>query len=240
MSALATVDRDAGALGAPRAPAAAAAAGGDALRARAHLLDALSYAEPAMGAAEERAVAALVEAEMARGGPRPRAGAAAREPRVSEAVAAELARVARGEPAAPLDVARYACEAPGAALGGDPRAWRGALDNARAQLSHQAARVVNLELAEALGPAAWARHAADLARVRDGYAAVAAAAARDVERVNLARRAHQGDMEPRIARAERAADAAATRVGELESAVAALKAQVAALEPKAAEVPPSV
>ena len=37
-------------------------------------------------------------------------------------------------------------------------AWKAARDNVRAQLEHQANRVVNLELAESFSEHAWRRH----------------------------------------------------------------------------------
>jgi pre-mRNA-splicing factor SPF27 len=52
--------------------------------------------------------------------------------------AGEVARAAAGAPPLPpLDTTRFRLDPPPAGRRGDPGAWRGALDNARAQLEHQ-------------------------------------------------------------------------------------------------------
>jgi pre-mRNA-splicing factor SPF27 len=230
--------RDAGAVGAV-APAAKRhrGAGDDdvasaSLRENVGLMDALSYVEPT-DAASDRAVNALIEEEMARGGPRPEvppllARSSARP--LSALMTAELERVAKGVELDPLSIDRYGCEPPEKALAKDPRAWKAALDNVRAQLEHQANRVVNLELAEAFGPAVAARHVADLEKLKASYEAVAAKTVRDAETANLTRKAKQNKIAPLIFNAERAADAQAAKYAQVEAACVALRAQIAALE----------
>ncbi|KAH8097166.1 hypothetical protein JL720_47 [Aureococcus anophagefferens] len=172
MSVLAAAD--AGLVAERAAPPAAAAddVASATLAAQARVVDALSYVEP------YAAAAGSAEASFA---------AARRRPRRARARGVGRGpRAARG--------LRYAARAPPTA----PRGGRAAADNAAAQLGHQANRVVNLELAEAFGEAAWRRHAADLA---SGAAAGGASAA--AERVNAARRADQERLAPEILRAER-------------------------------------
>ena len=94
-----------------------------------------------------------------------------------------------------------------------------------AQLGHQANRVVNLELAEAFGEAAWRRHAADLAAARDALRASARGARAAAERVNAARRADQERLAPEILRAERRCAARLEARGALEAEVAGLRAR---------------
>ncbi|EGB02119.1 hypothetical protein AURANDRAFT_69180 [Aureococcus anophagefferens] len=232
MSVLAAAD--AGALVAERAAPPAAAADDVAsatLAAQARVVDALSYVEPYAAAA----AAALVEAELARGGAAPPASpalavAAPVWPR-SAVLEAELARAASGADLAPLEVSRYACDAP--PDGSGAAAWRAAADNAAAQLGHQANRVVNLELAEAFGEAAWRRHAADLAAARDALRASARGARAAAERVNAARRADQERLAPEILRAERRCAARLEARGALEAEVAGLRARVAAGDARA-------
>ena len=74
--------------------------------------------------------------------------------------AAELARVASGQPLPPLDASRFRLDPPPASRRSDPGAWRAALDNARAQLEHQHTRLLNLELLLQHGPRAAAAAAA--------------------------------------------------------------------------------
>ena len=73
-------------------------------------------------------------------------------------VAAELGRASKGQAMAPLDMARYELRAPEEARQSDPAAWAKSVENAQAQLQHQAARLVNLELLQKHGANAWLVH----------------------------------------------------------------------------------
>mmetsp|Transcript_323 Transcript_323/g.795 ORF Transcript_323/g.795 Transcript_323/m.795 type:complete len:161 (+) Transcript_323:1-483(+) len=156
----------------------------------------------------------------------------ARAPRHSAALASELERLEKGDDAAPLDVARYACEAPSEET--DPAAWRAARDNVRAQLEHQANRVVNLELAEAFAEGDWGRHVHDLKALKAQLEGLAAAKQREAEQINLKRKADQAKIGPEILRHERRNDDAAAKHRKLSASIDALKKQVADLEAAAA------
>ncbi|CAG9129264.1 hypothetical protein JYU34_008407 [Plutella xylostella] len=67
----------------------------------------------------------------------------------------EMERVQQRLPMEPLSMKRYELPPPPAGRLGEPGAWGEAVDNSHAQLSHQAARVLNLELQLQYGAEAW-------------------------------------------------------------------------------------
>ena len=116
------------------------------------MMDSLSYVEDC--APEDlRAAERLVEEELRASSKPPPPLPDLRPGRLGDVMAAELARVERGEELQPLSIERYSCEPPEADSGAD--AWKAARDNVRAQLEHQANRVVNLELCESFSEHAW-------------------------------------------------------------------------------------
>ncbi|XP_026314789.1 pre-mRNA-splicing factor SPF27 isoform X2 [Hyposmocoma kahamanoa] len=62
------------------------------------------------------------------------------------AIQREMERVQQRLPMEPLSMKRYELPPPPAGRLGEPAAWAEAVDNSHAQLSHQATRVLNLEL----------------------------------------------------------------------------------------------
>mmetsp|Transcript_47133 Transcript_47133/g.89986 ORF Transcript_47133/g.89986 Transcript_47133/m.89986 type:complete len:249 (-) Transcript_47133:332-1078(-) len=70
-------------------------------------------------------------------------------------VGAELARVSAGLPMPPMDQTRFRLEPPPLNRRNDGNAWKSALNNASAQLEHQALRMTNLELLFRYGTNAW-------------------------------------------------------------------------------------
>ncbi|XP_013187271.1 pre-mRNA-splicing factor SPF27 [Amyelois transitella] len=67
----------------------------------------------------------------------------------------EMERVQQRLPMDPLSMKRYELPPPPAGRLGEPGAWAEAVDNSHAQLSHQATRVLNLELQLSYGTEAW-------------------------------------------------------------------------------------
>lgn len=107
---------------------------------------------------------------------------------------------AMGERTSAMDTARYRLDPPsalpGAAAAG-AEAWRVALDNAHAQLEHQHARIVNLELLTRYGPDAWRLRNDTLEttlRLLHAQHASAAAAAEEVNRERKLRQLETGRM----------------------------------------------
>ena len=145
--------------------------------------------------------------------------------------AAEIARAASGAPPPPpgLDTSRYRLDPPTKAT--DLPAWRAALDNARAQLEHQAGRLLNLELLAVHGPRAAAASAAHVEAALKSIEREAASLRAESEAVNRARKlAHQ-----RAAAAIEAAEAewagSVRKCEALTAAVSAAEAEVAAKKP---------
>ncbi|CAH2077192.1 unnamed protein product, partial [Iphiclides podalirius] len=67
----------------------------------------------------------------------------------------EMERVQQRLPMEPLSMKRYELPPPPTGRLGEPTAWAEAVDNSHAQLSHQATRVLNLELQLHYGTEAW-------------------------------------------------------------------------------------
>ena len=81
----------------------------------------------------------------------------ARELRVDaeSLVAQEMTRIDKGQSMCIPDNLRYRLDPPPQSKRSDVKAWTTAIENAKAQLEHQATRIVNLELALKYAPAAW-------------------------------------------------------------------------------------
>ena len=139
-------------------------------------------------------------------------------------MAAEFSRCDRDEDLAPLAIERYSCAPP---TEQDPEAWKSARTNVRAQLEHQANRVVNLELAESFSEHTWRRHVHDLGRLHAQVAALAEGKEREAEQINLKRKRDQAKLGPDIVRAERAVVERLERHRALEARVAALRKEEA-------------
>ncbi|XP_063359118.1 pre-mRNA-splicing factor SPF27 [Cydia fagiglandana] len=67
----------------------------------------------------------------------------------------EMERVQQRLPMEPLSMKRYELPPPPAGRLGEPAAWAESVDNSHAQLSHQATRVLNLELQLHYGAESW-------------------------------------------------------------------------------------
>lgn len=193
----------------------------------------MSYVEPPMDNATERMVNSLIEEEMARGRGKKPEMPELRPLRLSAAMQQELERVDKGGEMAPLEIDRYSCEPPEPALASDPRAWKKAYENVCSQLEHQANRVVNLELAESFGAAAWQRHVEDLEQLKALVEGLAASKKREAEQINLKRKADQEKLAPEILRYEKQATEKVAKHQQLEIENAKLRKQIADLEAKA-------
>ncbi|XP_059055532.1 pre-mRNA-splicing factor SPF27 [Achroia grisella] len=73
----------------------------------------------------------------------------------TSALQREMERVQQRLPMEPLSMKRYELPPPPAGRLGEPTAWSESVDNSHAQLSHQATRVLNLELQLQYGSEAW-------------------------------------------------------------------------------------
>jgi len=144
--------------------------------------------------------------------------------------AAELARLAAGAPAPPgLDTGRYRLDQPRKAS--DLPAWRAALDNARAQLEHQAGRLLNLELLAVHGPRAAAAAAAHVEAALKGVERQTATLKADAAAVNRARKLAHQRAGAAIDGLEAEWAATVAKCGALEAACAGVEADADARRP---------
>lgn len=90
-----------------------------------------------------------------------------------------------------FDLSRYQVQPPPANLAGDAGAWEEALNNAKAQLEHQLARIVNLELLQTYGANAHVAANAELGALRTRLAARADAIKTELDALNKLRKADQ-------------------------------------------------
>ena len=146
--------------------------------------------------------------------------------------AAELARAASGAPAPPggLDTTRYRLDPP--ARPHDVAAWRAALDNARAQLEHQAGRLLNLELLAVHGPRAAAAAGAHTEAALEGVQKETERLRAAADAVNRARKLAHQKAAGAIDTAEAEWASTVAKCGALEREVAALEKEVEARKPE--------
>ncbi|KAI8929979.1 Pre-mRNA-splicing factor SPF27 [Entophlyctis helioformis] len=99
-----------------------------------------------------------------------------------------------------IDTSRFRLDGPAADTdaAADPAAWAAALDNAAAQLEHQASRLVNLELMAKFGSNAWRVHNYRVQAAVEGLRAEVDAHRRLIEDVNKARQADQMQGRPTL------------------------------------------
>ncbi|KAJ1642800.1 hypothetical protein J3B02_001780 [Coemansia erecta] len=116
-------------------------------------LDSLPYIDKEYDDPEIRElVLSLIQEEMSRISP-PAIPKSTSLFRSSELLRKEYERVRSGRQMPPFDIERYKLESP--ASSASVEAWKGAADNAGAQLEHQKIRLANLELLQQFGANAW-------------------------------------------------------------------------------------
>jgi pre-mRNA-splicing factor SPF27 len=140
-----------------------------------------------------------------------------------------VARCAAGEPLPPPDASRYRLEPPAGAAAGDAAAWAAAVDNAKAQLEHQALRVQNLELLLRYGANTWAAHVRGLGAACTAAAASLAAAEGAAAALHAQRKVQQQAAGAELRGLERAWRAAVDKNADIAAACDALEAEAEAL-----------
>lgn len=114
------------------------------------------------------------------------------------AIQREMERVQQRLPMEPLSMRRYELPPPPAGRLGEPSAWSEAVDNSHAQLSHQATRVLNLELQLHYGPEAWRRYLHTLQGLVTTSQAVHATLRKQIANVNWERKRSQTSSGSRL------------------------------------------
>lgn len=149
------------------------------------------------------------------------------ERRAGRMVADELARVASGRSMVIPDTMRYRLDPPPRSERESAEAWEKAIENARAQLEHQATRRANLELALKYAPAAWrARNAWGDAAVK-AYEEELARVRTEVNELNVMRKLQQESAAKEISALEREWYATTRKCAAIEGAIADLEAELA-------------
>lgn len=139
----------------------------------------------------------------------------------------ELARVERGESMAIPDALRYRLDPPPQNKRNDVEAWGVAIDNARAQLEHQATRVTNLELGLKYAPAAWRARNAWAEATLKSYEEELARTKTAVNELNVQRKLQQEAAAKEFTQLEKEWYATTRKCVAIESAILDLEAQLA-------------
>lgn len=123
-----------------------------------------------------------------------------------------------------LDATRLTLPPPPASARGDPAAWRQAVRSAAAQLSHQRARLLALEVAGSRGTDAWRARAEGLEACVAGLQKELVEADKELENAHRDRRLEQEAAGARLANLEREAKKLWIENARIEAAAQALEA----------------
>jgi len=154
----------------------------------------------------------------------------ARELRVAaeSLVAQEMTRIDMGQSMCIPDNLRYRLDPPPQSKRSDVEAWTAAIDNAKAQLEHQATRVVNLELALKFAPAAWRARNAWAEAMIVQYEKEVERARTSVNALNVTRKLQQEAAAKEFGALEREWYATTAKCVAIESAILDLEAKLGA------------
>jgi len=129
----------------------------------------------------------------------------------------EWMRVCDEQPMPKLDNSRYQMEAPAKNRQTDLTAWQASVDNAQAQLEHQANRLCNLELLQKHGANAWRAHLNALEAANGSVSLAKDAVVAEIEAVNRKRKAEQTEVAPKLLKLESEWVSAVRKNIEIES-----------------------
>mmetsp|Transcript_4089 Transcript_4089/g.5736 ORF Transcript_4089/g.5736 Transcript_4089/m.5736 type:complete len:264 (+) Transcript_4089:85-876(+) len=192
------------------------------LRKHAVRMDGLDYME-SYPAQERRRIDEMIESEMT---------AMATEGIIADPVSPiELSARAidRGENMeGSFSLERYSCEPPKDST--DDKEWVKAVNNVSAQLENQTNRVLNLELLETFGEAAWRRHIQDLQGLKLQLETLVSAKRRKADAINVQRKTHQESISPHILHYEASYNSALHHHLELRLANTQLEQQILRIE----------
>lgn len=125
---------------------------------------------------------------------------------------------------------RYDLPPPSAGRFNDVWAWQESLENSCAQLEHQATRVNNLELMSTYGTEAWKTYISFLTKLLDRAKSQLEDLRRQIQEINLERKANQTTAGERIKVLEETWVALVGKNYEIERACVQLEAEVAEME----------
>eukprot|EP00271_Cylindrocystis_brebissonii_P004975 TRINITY_DN16932_c0_g1_i1.p1 TRINITY_DN16932_c0_g1~~TRINITY_DN16932_c0_g1_i1.p1 ORF type:complete len:249 (+),score=53.32 TRINITY_DN16932_c0_g1_i1:194-940(+) len=103
----------------------------------------------------------------------------------------ESQRVQAGKPPTLLDTSRHGLEPPPSTKLGDPSAWRQAVENAQAQLQHQALKLENLQLMLQFGASTHRMHHQHLEAFEARLRSIIASTQQQIEDLNRDRKLNQ-------------------------------------------------
>lgn len=200
-----------------------------------HLIDALPYID-SLTAEEKRTVDKMIEEEMRLSAKSPADYLKDLPPlpplkfEGHPLLQQEYERVRQEQPLPPMDATRLRLDPPPLTRRNDPAAWKAALDNAHCQLEHQYNRLLNLELLLKFGPNAWRAHNDQLDAHNKQLEGEVAAARKDIESTNKARKLHQTATAAQLRALEGEWMALTLKNMDIGSACARLEAEVAHLQ----------
>ncbi|KAJ3145499.1 hypothetical protein HDU86_000885 [Geranomyces michiganensis] len=149
-------------------------------------------------------------------------------------LSADLDRVSTSQSNPILDIARFRLEPPK-----NPKSladWQTALDNAEAQLEHQANRLLNLELVNTFGSNAWKLHCYQLEWLAASLQKEVDAAAKEVTDVNKERKTAQLKMGQTLQQLAQRYMNLVHQTLQVDTATKSLELQVAALRAEKAKL----
>jgi pre-mRNA-splicing factor SPF27 len=141
----------------------------------------------------------------------------------------DYARHTSGAPLPPPDTSRYRLDPPTESAAEDPAAWQAALDNAKAQLEHQALRIQNLELLHKYGGNAWRASNASVEAAIAAQTRELSSLTAQIDSVNKTRKIQQQAAGAELSVLEGQWRSLVGKNAELEATCLALEAELAAL-----------
>ncbi|CAM9431980.1 unnamed protein product, partial [Choristocarpus tenellus] len=146
----------------------------------------------------------------------------------------EWDRVSAGIPMKVIDTSRYELQQPQGPMAEDEEAWKGAVDNARAQIEHQQNRLLNLELLQNYGASLWLRHNKAAEEMEGVLVNQVKRAREEAEGINAQRKVTQEGVQRTLWNLARARSDGADKNLKIELACQQLRVSVKRLKAEAA------
>jgi len=174
-------------------------------------LDALPYIDKEYEHPEiQSMVHKLIEEEMRKFSPKDYLAHLPKPPDLNFASSAflksEMERISLGKLMNKIDTSRYRVEQPPKQLEKDFQAWKGSLNNARAQLEYQNSQLLNMEMLDNFGASMWLAHNQQLEDIKTSLDIQVKARRKDADIINMKRKSAQEKLLPQLVRTSQKRD----------------------------------